>query len=587
MSQLHSTELKKLLAKMFGGTEDHPAAKAARNKGPASPVREIEAADVQFVDNPQDFDERLDRLLARDGSPTGFVGGTVHLLNFEKVREKLGDRWAGVCSRVHQIVRGMLKNRLSPHDFFTLYQDDTYVIVFGGCSAEDAKFKCALLAEEIMEKVLGEDEAGHIELLDVKAIVSEVDGGIGTEKVTKIEALAGVLRQANANPSDSSTSDHWPDPNQDRALTPDEVASLLGMAETQIQAYECREESVGDPAIEANRLRELIRQLRNFERALAAVDARSSNAETRCTRTEPNVERQERQASARNIINQLTERAEKQLARRQGELPWVYEDEQDTEQSLSVTFSYLPIWHVSKQTIGAHLCQLSLEHKSKQISYLSILKDDIDIELANMIDKILCRKANEDLKESALEDGMNIISVPVHYSTLAKLGSQREFQMLCRHIPRELRGLWLWEIVKAPIDSWRSHLPPAVATVKPFGRMIFVRVDLFRTDFSDVMRNLRHLRSAGVHAVGLDLNDLSAPESVLIELLERFSDGTREHGLKCYAHGLTSMSLITAAVCAGYDHLSGQAIAEPVDSLQGIQPTPVQTMYLKRSSNIG
>jgi hypothetical protein len=492
-----------------------------------------------------------------------------------------------VCSRVHQIVRGTLKNRLSPHDFFTLYQDDTYVIVFGDCSTEDAKLKCALLAEEIMEKIFGEDELGHIELLGVKTIVSEVDGSIGTEEVTKIDALAGVLRQADANPSDSSTSDHWPGPNEDRALTLNEVASLLGMAETQIQAYESREKSADDPAIEANRLRELIRQLGNFERALAAIDSRSSNAGAPHTRTEPNVECQGLHANARIRIDQLAARAEKQLAHKQGELPRLYEDEQDTEQPLLVRFSYLPIWHVSKQTIGAHLCQLSLEYRSKQIPYLSILKDDIDIELVNIIDKILCRKANQDLKESVLEGGISIISVPVHYSTFAKLGSQREFQNLCQHIPRELRKLWLWEIVKAPIDSWRSHLHPAVATVKPFGRMIFVRADLFRTGFSDVMRNLRHLRSAGVHAVGLDLSDLSAPESMLIELLEEFAAGTRRYGLKCYAHGLASMSLITAAVCAGYDHLSGQAIAKPVDSLQGIRPTPVQTIYLRRFKNIG
>ena len=587
MSQLPSTEVKKLLTKLFGGTEDHPAATAARNKGPTSPVGKIEATDPEFIDNPQDFDERLDRFLAHDGSPTAFVGGAVHLLNIEKVREKFGDRWPDVCSRVHRTIQGTLKNRLSPHDFFTSYQDDTYVIVFGDCSAEDAKLKCSLLAEEIMEKILGEDESGHIELLGLKTIVCEVDGSIGTERVTKIDALASVLRQAGANPSDSSTSDHRPGPNEDRALTPDEVASLLGAAETQIQAYESREESTDDPAIEANRLRELIRQLRNFEEALVSIDARSLNTGARRPRTEPNVEWQEQHASARNIIDQLTARAEKQLARRQGELPWVYEVEQDTEQPLSVRFSYLPIWHVSKQTIGAHLCQLSLEYGSKQIPYLSILKDDTDIELANIIDKILCRKANQDLKESVLEGGINIVSVPVHYSTFAKLGSQREFQILCQHIPPELRNLWLWEIVKAPIDSWRSHLPPAVAAVKPFGRMILVRADLFRTDFSDVVRNLRHLRSAGVYAVGFDLSDLSAPESMLIELLEQFADGTRKHGLKCYAHGLTSMSLITAAVCAGYDHLSGQAIAEPVDSLQGIRPTPVQAMYLKRSKNIG
>jgi hypothetical protein len=102
-----------------------------------------------------------------------------------------------------------------------------------------------------------------------------------------------------------------------------------------------------------------------------------------------------------------------------------------------------------------------------------------------------------------------------------------------------------------------------------------------------MMPEIKYLKPSGVHAVGVDLGALSASESQVFEMLEQFAAKASHHGLKCYAHGLASMSLITAAVCAGYDHLAGQAIAKPVDSLQGIRPISIQTMYLKRFKNIG
>ncbi|MFQ5774256.1 MAG: hypothetical protein ACE5GS_07055 [Kiloniellaceae bacterium] len=588
MSEPQSPEIWKLLSKLFGHARNRPAETVAYATKSARSSDTDAIPAPQFLSSHEDFEARLESVLSQKGSLTKFVSGRVHLLNVEEIRAKLGANWEKYSDRVHRTIKDVLKNRLSPEDFYTLYRNDTYIIVFGSSSEEEeAKLKCALLAEEIMERVLGEDHAKQIELLGVRTVVAKVDGSIGTESVTSTDALAGLLQKADESRSVSPPAEITADPYWNRDLSTDDISDLLGLAETRLQAHENGQYLQDQPDVAADRLRELIRQLQNFERALAAADARASSAGAQGSRTQSTIEWKRQHVKARNVLQQLTSRAEKQLARRQIQPSREPENEEHTEPPFSANFSYIPMWHVSKQAVGLHLCQLSLEHGGEHITYASALREDLESEIVSLMDRILVRKAKQEIQDSLSAGVVNIVGVPIHFLTLDGLGSQREFQLVCHAVPQEFRNLLVWEIVNAPIDCWRSHLPPAVAAAKPFGRAIFFRADLFRIDFLDVLKNLRYLKSTGLDAVGLDVSAVQTSQCEVIQMLERFAATANRYALKCYVHGLDSVSLVTAAVCAGFDHISGQAIAEPSDALQGIKPTTSETIYLRRFEQTG
>lgn len=582
MSKPNSADLRGLLKKLFSQTDADSEAAQVQTTGPTPPpAPKHKEKDPQLVEDRQDFESRLQDFLSQKGTAGSFTSGRVHLINVDEVRTKLGQKWENMSDRVHRIIKNTLKSRLSSQDFFTPQGDDTYIIIFGNSPEEEAKLKCALLAEEIMEKIFGEDQAKEIELLGVRAIVTRVDGSIATEDITSTDALAGLLQKADESRSASSTAEDPATPYWNRALSADEITGLLGTAEAKIQACEDRKDPQGEPDGGVEGLQELLRQLRNFEKALAAEDTKWSKAGAENSRAQPTIEWENQPVKAQDILHQLISRTEIQLAHRQSQLSGEHEANEHMEPPLTVAISFLPMWHVTKQAVGLHLCQLSLEYGAEHLTYTSILKKGAPAEIVNTIDKILVRKIKQELQESCLAGVINIVGVPIHYSTLEGIGSRRDFQYMCHTIPEDFRNRLVWEIVKAPLESWRSRLPEAIAAARPFGRAVFLRVDLFRISFSDMMHNLKHLRPAGVQAVGFDVTTVPASQSGVIEMLEQLAAGAKEHGLKCYAHGLGSMSLVTAAVCAGLDHVSGEVVAEETDAIHDISPTTAEAIYLR------
>jgi GGDEF domain-containing protein len=587
-SELQSPEVWNRLKGLFGRSDASEADQMGQSgalvlKPTTKPSSEKKgAAQDQFVSDRQDFESRLQQFLSQNRVSADVVSGRVHLLDTQDIRNRFGSRWEKVTHQVHRTIQDTLKNRLGKKDFFTRYDADTYIMMFGDSSEQEAKLKCAILADEIKSKILGDGESELAGSLGVQTVITQVDGSVAIESLPSADALAALLEKEADNSSASSEQVVGPNPYADRALTPEEVADLLGVAETQMQAIERDGNAqIGSGAAE-DRLEDLVRQLRNFEKALAAADTWQSNQSSQDPDRQPAGDWQSQYFSALSVIHKLTERAEDQLARHKCEPSWVYEAEEKKDLSLTAAFSYIPVWHVAKQAIGAHFCQVSLEFDRERIPYTKLIGNNLGDEVTRTIDRILVRKAIQDLKESVSTGTVHIVGIPVHYSTLDGLGSQRDFQYLCHAIPQDLHNNLIWEIVNAPVESWRVRLPVAISAAKPFGRAIFLRMDPFRTSLSEIIRSLKNLQGVGVHAVGMDLTGMPISESDGIAVLERFAATAHRCGLMRYAFGLNSLSLVTAAVCAGFDHVAGLTVAKPTDLPGGVSPTTTESLYMQR-----
>jgi hypothetical protein len=166
--------------------EETPAAGGGPRSAAALAGRESASLHLER----DDFESHLREMLRRSpGSQP--LAGRINFIGLTKIREKLGDRWPQIARLADDVTRKAIERRLTNVDVYTRYKEHHYLIIFAQLSKEQAQLKCALIAEEITKRLLGEDITP--DLLEVKTMVSPVGGEIGFEDVPSIEVLAVKL----------------------------------------------------------------------------------------------------------------------------------------------------------------------------------------------------------------------------------------------------------------------------------------------------------------------------------------------------------------------------------------------------------
>lgn len=499
----------------------------------------------------QDFEDRLKSLLSDKHAPPGLVGGKVHLINVSDIRERLGADWDKFSGRVHETIQQTLNTRLAAQDFYTRYKDDAYVIVFGDSSEKEAKLKCALLAEEVMGKLFGEENDEDVCALHIQTVVTRVDGSVELQETTTVEAFADML---GSDEGDRSVGAQF-------AMGGD-FEELLAYTQQKIATFELAQKHAGPSTQVADELQEIIRQLKNFEAALAAADPLHGPWNIADRRAIHTMFENGQMAECLNTVQGLIARAETSLPRETvgDDLAWIEEPVDHAPAPLKLEFSSILVWHAAKKKVAFQFCDMSICTDDKDLPYAMLLQQELPNELVELVDRSVLRKVKQDLQEQRAAGSRRIIGVPVHYSTLYSRACYPYLE-LCRSIPNEWRKTLIWEAVKAPIWTWESNLFGILGPLKAIGRVLFLRVDPSGSTFSDVLRNLRHAQAAGVHAVGLDLDDFTGTTAELIQKMEKLASNAKYSNLRTYVYGVSSHELLSAAVNAGIDFVSGNAIA--------------------------
>jgi hypothetical protein len=115
--------------------------------------------------------------------------GCLHLVGFETLRERLGDRWLLVKERVHDIARKLISRHTSPQDVWFRCGSDDYVVVFATLSKEPAQLVCARIVEELHSLLLGNTDTATI---SVRTLVTQFNGAVDLEETTLATLLANV-----------------------------------------------------------------------------------------------------------------------------------------------------------------------------------------------------------------------------------------------------------------------------------------------------------------------------------------------------------------------------------------------------------
>jgi hypothetical protein len=86
------------------------------------------------------------------------------MVGLAEVQARLADRWPAVAEKVHATARSIIQRHLVRGDVFDQRGDDGYLVLFATLGQEEAEFKSRLIAREIVERLLGEDEASGLKV---------------------------------------------------------------------------------------------------------------------------------------------------------------------------------------------------------------------------------------------------------------------------------------------------------------------------------------------------------------------------------------------------------------------------------------
>ena len=533
------------------------------------PLEHLGVADslaAQPPSNSETFEDRLQDHLSHQTTRESLLAGHVHMINTDIVRQRMGDRWPKFSKRVHEVIKTELKARLSPQDLFTRVRGDSYLIVFGDCSEVEARLKVAILSEQILETLLGEAEAKDIQSLGVQRLIVRADGSVFAEDIDSVDALMAMLDRVEASGIGVETYSYEDAAAGQRALTPEATKQLLAAVNRELEQIDSDQNGPAVAAAKGDWVESLISQLSALEDAMRPAmpafdqtgqgQAQSGYGET----TEPVL----------RAIRETRQFAERKIDSLQGG---------SAVESPNIDFGYQPMWHTTSNRVGVYLCQAQVHNGGGSPLNLAAMDEDRQSDLLAIVDRMALQKVRDDLEKAAARGVLNVMMVPVHFTTLRKHGSQVSFLQLCSRIPEKQVKALSWEIIGSQAETWGLQLKSVVAQIEPFGRAIFQRLPRPQDDFATVQRNFASLRSAGVHAVGLDVAALRGSEAEKLHLLESIAELAEKHSLKCYGHGFDSLSMTICTVCMGYQHVSGPAVAAPTEVPEGIRATEMENIY--------
>lgn len=137
--------------------------------------------------------ERKLRQIAEAGGGR-VMAGKVHFVNLAEVQERLGPLWERKREFVLDIASSVIAQHLTAKDLFTRVGDTAFVMVFAQLGKEDAQVKCALIAEQILKRIFGEEAT--LDSLQVQSVVAEVEGSLIFESVNPVEVLDRMVSRA-------------------------------------------------------------------------------------------------------------------------------------------------------------------------------------------------------------------------------------------------------------------------------------------------------------------------------------------------------------------------------------------------------
>ncbi len=547
---------KKLSRNIFSKNESDSLEGTGSKKG--GTTSEKEKCDASF----SEFDQEILALIEENDF---LVNGKVSLVNLGRIKEKLGNKWPKYSDFVHEFAEKVIERRITSQDLFYRVGEDVYVFVFARLSEEEAIIKCSLIAKEIGEQIFG--DAWSSDEFGASIAVTKTDGSIVLEKKSLKDCIADSLRVANTiNPK-----------NVLDAVAPETANKAFEDIAAKIDEIEML---AGDTTNES----EPEKQLQNFKEMMSGIDQVVSqfNDTTELMKLKEKTPQwqsfvHDSQKTGNVSVGNLSQKLNALIS----DTEKLYETIEETvlpslelqgrgKQSADgvddmgepdMKFYYWPVLQPAVSAINSYrlTSEILLDNTFWSIEELP---EELEPSTIAGFDRLLLRRAIVDLLDSRDKGLLNIIIIPVHFSTL-NISSQRQaYVRICAGIPKDMRKLIMWEIISSGAGLWHSQLQNAVSAVKRFGRLVALEMDSKNPRFTD-------LKAIGMDVVGFNCQAMEISSGDARTRFANFRKRADQVGLRSYAFGIQSKPIFSAVLNAEFDFVAGTFVAENVPHPKG------------------
>lgn len=254
---------------------------------------------------------------------------------------------------------------------------------------------------------------------------------------------------------------------------------------------------------------------------------------------------------------------------------------QDSSAISDILYTYLPFWDVSRGALTTYLCIPYKDKPSKDpLSAHTILYKGLNAPQRVALDIATLKHVMAELNKIESLGRKLIVTCPVHYDTLYNFDEYETYKQILETIP-DMQKQFLTFIIMNMSKELPSKNPYWFAgPLRKFCRHVFAEVPLRR----DV--NFNYLRNTGVDVVGVRLDMSQTSEQDAITILNGMNAKAKALKIsKTFVLGVTSLSLTTSSVCAGFDFLCGPAVHENVNEPDEIHQFKYEDLLRNLASN--
>ena len=142
------------------------------------------------ISKPMEMNIFAQRIKAQFKSQGEFLSGSVQMLGLSHLKKHFGDDWPHVSDKVHALIESTMSKRLDKADCYTVFEKNTYVIVFSNLSVSVASMKVALIAEEVSRRLFGDKPPKSLFKIGVAKVNG--DSKIVFETLGSTELIANI-----------------------------------------------------------------------------------------------------------------------------------------------------------------------------------------------------------------------------------------------------------------------------------------------------------------------------------------------------------------------------------------------------------
>ena len=236
-------------------------------------------------------------------------------------------------------------------------------------------------------------------------------------------------------------------------------------------------------------------------------------------------------------------------------------------------FIYRPLLALRGMVVSTYMCiPVRPAVGNKFNSGYQVLHDSFDANQIADLDLFTLAVVATDAAEMATSGAVALLSVPVHFETLANSHNRKRFLGYCRKWLEAHAGHLIFELVGLPEGVPQSRLVDLVSMLKPHARAVIARFPLARGVFGSY-------RVAGLHAVGVDIYYSQEREATMMRQMEKFVAAANKEFLRTFIHGVRTISLNTAAITAGFDYVDGYALSSVANVPKHAERYELSSLY--------